>query len=107
MAQSDTQNVTTRRNAVAILAVAPLAAAISVSPAPLSNVEKLEARLVVMRRNGLVRMCVSWCPIGAAMMAEERAGVLLAALDATRIRSDALATAYPPGGVREFSKSLA
>src|SRR5271170_5860847 len=29
-----TQSVTTRRNAVAILAVAPLAAAISVSPAP-------------------------------------------------------------------------
>jgi hypothetical protein len=73
MAQNNTQNITTRRNAVAILAVVPLAAAISVSPAPLSNVEKLEARLVVMRRNGLVRMCVSWCPIGATMAAEGRA----------------------------------
>jgi hypothetical protein len=59
MAQNYTQNVSTRRNALAILAIAPLAAAISVSPAPLSNVEKLEARLVVMRRNGLVRMFVS------------------------------------------------
>jgi hypothetical protein len=39
MARTNTQNVTTRRNAVAILAIAPLAAAISVSPAPLSNVE--------------------------------------------------------------------
>jgi hypothetical protein len=77
MAQNYTQNVSTRRNAVAILAIAPLAAAISVSPA-LSNVEKLEARLVVMRRNGLVRMFVSWCPKGAAMTVEERAGVLLA-----------------------------
>jgi hypothetical protein len=77
----------TRRNAVAILAVAPLAAAISVSPAPLSNMEKLDARLVVMRRKGLVRMCVSWCPKGAAMTTEERAGVLLRALDASRIGS--------------------
>jgi hypothetical protein len=84
MAQNYTQNVSTRRNAVAILTMAPLAAAISVSPAPLSNVEKLEARLVVMRRNGLVRMFVSWCPKGAAMTVEERAGVLLAALDAPR-----------------------
>ena len=64
MAQNYTQNVSTRRNAVAILAIAPLAAAISVSPAPLSNVEKLEARLVVMRRNGLVRMFVNWLPEG-------------------------------------------
>jgi hypothetical protein len=88
-----TQSVTTRRNAVAILAVAPLAAAISVSPAPLSNVEKLEARLVVMRRNGLVRMHVSWCPNGAAMSAEQRAGVLLNALDAPRNRSHPPVTA--------------
>jgi hypothetical protein len=58
MAQNYTQNVSTRRNAVAILTMAPLAAAISVSPAPLSNVEKLEARLVVMRRNGHVRELV-------------------------------------------------
>lgn len=86
MAQNYTQSITTRRSAVAILAIAPLAAAISVPP-PLSNVEKLEARLVVMCRNGLVRMCVSWCPKGAAMTAEERAGVLLRALDASRIRS--------------------
>ena len=100
-----TQSVTTRRNAVAILAVAPLAAAISVSPAPLSNVEKLEARLVVMRRDGLVRMCVSWCPIGAAMTAEEQACVLLAALDAPR-RRDSPATTHPPDEVREFAKSL-
>jgi hypothetical protein len=85
--QSYTESTTTRRNAVAILAIAPLAAAISVSPAPLSNVEKLEARLVVMRRNGLVRMHVTWCPRGAAMTAEERAGVLLNALDAPRIES--------------------
>jgi hypothetical protein len=85
--QSYTESVTTRRNAVAILAIAPLAAAISVSPAPLSDVEKLEARLVVMRRNGLVRMQVTWCPRGAAMTAEERAGVLLNALDAPRIES--------------------
>jgi hypothetical protein len=85
MAQNYTRNVSTRRNAVAILAIAPFAAAISVSPAPLSNVEKLEARLAIMRRNGLVRMFVSWCPKGAAMTAEERAGVLLAALDARRL----------------------
>jgi hypothetical protein len=85
--QSYTESTTTRRNAVAILAIAPLAAAISVSPAPLSNVEKLEARLVVMRRNGLVRMHVTWCPRGAAMTAEGRAGVLLNALDAPRIES--------------------
>ncbi len=81
------ESVATRRNALAILAVAPLAAAISVSPAPLSDVEKLEARLVVMRRHGLVRMHVTWCPKGAAMTAQERAGVLLKALDAPRIES--------------------
>jgi hypothetical protein len=107
MAQNYTQSVTTRRSAVAILAVAPLAAAISVPPPPLSNVEKLEARLVVTRRSGLVRMCVSWCPKGAAMTAEERAGVLLAALDAPRIRRDSSATTHPPDEVREFATSLA
>src|SRR5450755_2742857 len=106
MAQNYTRNVTTRRNAVAILAVAPLAAAISVSPARLSNVEKLEARLAVMRRNGLVRMHVSWCPRGAAMTTEERAGVLLNALDAPRSRSDLPAAANPPDDVREPAKSL-
>jgi hypothetical protein len=106
MAQNYTQNVSTRRNAVAILAIAPLAAAISVSPAPLSNVEKLEARLVVMRRNGLVRMHVSWCPKGAAMTAEERAGVLLAALDAPR-RSGSPVTMRPPHDAHEFAGSLA
>jgi hypothetical protein len=106
MAQNYTQNVSTRRNAVAILAIAPLAAAISVSPAPLSNVEKLEARLVVMRRNGLVRMHVSWCPKGAAMTVEERAGVLLAALDAPR-RDGSSVAKRPADEVREFAKSLA
>ena len=85
--QSYTESVTSRRNAFAILAIAPLAAAISVSPAPLSDVEKLEARLVVMRHDGLVRMHVSWCPRGAAMTAEERASVLPNALDAPRIES--------------------
>jgi hypothetical protein len=85
--QGYSASVTARRNAVAILAIAPLAAAISVSPAPQSDVEKLEARLVVMRRNGLVRMHVSWCPKGAAMTAEEHAGVLPNALDAPRIES--------------------
>jgi hypothetical protein len=85
--QSYTESVATRRNALAILAIAPFAAAISVSPAPLCDVEKLEARLVVMRRNGLVRMHVTWCPKGAAMTAEERAGVLPNALDAPRIES--------------------
>lgn len=105
MAQNYTQNVSTRRNAVAILAIAPLAAAISVSPA-LSNVEKLEARLVVMRRNGLVRMFVSWCPKGAAMTVEERAGVLLAALDAPR-RGGSPVLMRPADEVREFAKSLA
>ena len=107
MAQTYTENLTTRRNAVAILAVAPLAAAISVSPARLSNVEKLEARLAVMRRDGLVRMHVTWCPRGAAMTAEERAGVLLNALDAPRSRSDSPATANPPDDVHEPVKSLA
>jgi hypothetical protein len=106
MAQNYTQNVSTRRNALAILAIAPLAAAISVSPAPLSNVEKLEARLVVMRRNGLVRMFVSWCPKGAAMTVEERAGVLLAALDAPR-RHGSPGAMRPADEVREFAKSLA
>jgi hypothetical protein len=106
MAQNYTQNVSTRRNAVAILAIAPFAAAISVSPAPLSNVEKLEARLVVMRRNGLVRMFVSWCPKGAAMTAEERAGVLLAALDAPR-RGGSPVAMRSADEVREFAKSLA
>jgi hypothetical protein len=101
MARTYTQNLTTRRNAVAILAVAPVAAAISVSPAPLSSVEKLEARLVVMRRNGLVRMHVSWCPKGAAMSAAERASVLLNALDAPRSRCDPLATADPPDDAHE------
>jgi hypothetical protein len=37
-----TQAVVARRNADAILTIAPFAAAISVSPAPLSNFEKLE-----------------------------------------------------------------
>jgi hypothetical protein len=106
MAQNDTQNISTRRNAIAILAIAPLAAAISVSPAPLSNVEKLEARLVVMRRNGLVRMFVSWCPKGAAMTVEERAGVLLAALEAPR-RSGSPVAMRSAEEVREFTKSLA
>jgi hypothetical protein len=106
MAQNYTQNVSTRRNAVAILTMAPLAAAISVSPAPLSNVEKLEARLVVMCRNGLVRMFVSWCPKGAAMTVEERAGVLLAALDAPR-RGGSSVAMRPADEVREFAKSLA
>jgi hypothetical protein len=106
MAQNHTQNVSTRRNAVAILAIAPLAAAISVSPAPLSNVEKLRARLVVMRRNGLVRMFVSWCPRGAAMTVEERAGVLLAALDAPR-RGGSPVAMRAADEVREFTKSLA
>jgi hypothetical protein len=106
MARTNTQNVTTRRNAVAILAIAPLEAAISVSPAPLSNVEKLEARLVVMRRNGLVRMFVSWCPKGAAMTVEERAGVLLAALDAPR-RGGSPVAMRSADEVREFAKSLA
>jgi hypothetical protein len=101
MARIYTQNLTTRRNAVAILAIAPLAAAISVSPAPLSSVEKLEARLVVMRRNGLVRMHVSWCSKGAAMSAEERAGVLLNALDAPRSRGDPPVAADPSDDVRE------
>ena len=70
MAQNYTQTTYTqafvaRRNADAILAIAPFTAAISVSPAPLSNVEKLEARLAVMRRNGLVHMHVSWGPAAA------------------------------------------
>jgi hypothetical protein len=106
MAQNYTQNISTRRNAIAILAIAPLAAAISVSPAPLSKVEKLEARLVVMRRNGLVRMFVSWCPKGAAMTVEERAGVLLAALDGPR-RGGSPVTMGPPHEAHEFAESLA
>jgi hypothetical protein len=40
------------RDAVAILAMAPLAAAVSVSPAPLTDTEELCARLVVTSRNG-------------------------------------------------------
>jgi hypothetical protein len=107
MAETYTENLTTRRNAAAILAVAPLAVAISVSPARLSNVEKLEARLAVMRRNGLVCMHVTWCPKGAAMSAEERAGVLLNALDVPRSRSDLPAAANPPDDVHESAKSLA
>ena len=87
MAQNYTQTTYTqafvaRRNVDAILAIAPLAAAISVSPAPLSNVEMLEARLVVMRRNGLVRMHVRGA--AATMTTEQRAGVLRDVLDAPR-----------------------
>jgi len=64
MAQNYTQTTYTqafvaRRNADAILTIAPFTAAISVSP-PLSNVEKLEARVAVVRRNGLVCMHMSW-----------------------------------------------
>src|SRR5260370_1753347 len=55
-----TQAVVARRSTDAILTIAPFTAAISVSPAPLSDVEKLEARLAVVRRNGLVRIHVSW-----------------------------------------------
>jgi hypothetical protein len=87
MAQNYTQTTYTqafvaRRNADAILAIAPFTAAISVSPAPLSNVEKLEARLAVMRRNGLVRMHVRVA--AATMTTGQRAGVLRDVLDAPR-----------------------
>ena len=101
MAQNYIQNVSTRRNAVISRVIAP--AAISVSPAPLSNVEKLHARLVVMRRNGLVRMFVSWCPKGAAMTVEERAGAPLAALDGPR-RGGSPVAMRSADEVREFNK---
>jgi hypothetical protein len=107
MAQNYTQNANTRRNAVAILEIAPFAAAISVSPAPLSDVERLEARLVVIRRNGLVRMYVSWRPNNAGITAEERAGALLAALNGSSTRRCPPVATRPPDEVREFSKSLA
>jgi hypothetical protein len=86
--QNATQSVTARRNAVAILEIAPLAAAISVSPAPLSDVETLEARLVVTNRNGLARMYVSWSP-------EQRP------------RRGLPVTTGPPDEVRKFSNSFA
>ncbi len=86
MAQIDTQNDSSRRNADAILAIAPLAAAISVSPAPLSDVERPEARLVVIRRNGLVRMYVSWRPKSVGITVDARAGPLLAALNVSSTR---------------------
>jgi hypothetical protein len=107
MARTYTQNVTTRRNAVAILAIAPLAAAISVSPAPLFDVEKLHARLEVMRRNGLVRMHVSWGPKASAIPASQQATDLLEFLDAPRLLHAAAPGKPSPFDVREFAKSLA
>jgi hypothetical protein len=107
MAQNYTQNDSSRRNADAILAVAPLAAAISVSPAPLSDVESLEARLVVIRRNGLVRMYVSWRPKSAGITADARAGPYLAALNGSSTRWCSPVATRPPEEVPEFSKSLA
>ncbi len=99
MAQNYTQTTYTqafvaRRNADAILAIAPFTAAISVSPAPLSNVEKLEARLAVMRRNGLVRMHVRGA--AATMTTEQRAGVLRDVLDAPRPRTGPSVTERTP-----------
>jgi hypothetical protein len=107
MAQNYTQNDSSRRDADEILAIAPLAAAISVSPAPLSDVERLEARLVVMRRNGLVRMYVSWRPKSADITADARAGPHLAALSISSTRWCSPVATRPPNEVREFSKSLA
>jgi hypothetical protein len=50
------------RDAVAILVMAPLAAAVSGSPAPSSDTEHLCARLVVTSRNGSVCMRVIFGP---------------------------------------------
>jgi hypothetical protein len=107
MAQNYTQNDSSRRNADAILAIAPLASAITVSPAPLSDVERLETRLVVIRRNGLVRMYVSWRPKSADVTPDARAGPHLAALNVSSTRSCSPVAARPPEEVPEFSKSLA
>jgi hypothetical protein len=54
------------RDAVAILAMAPLAAAVSVSPAPLTDTEEPCARLVVTSRNGSACMHVLFGPRLAA-----------------------------------------
>ena len=56
--QSTTEQSTAGRDAVAILAMAPLAAAVSVSPALLSDTGQLRARLVVTSRNGSACMHV-------------------------------------------------
>lgn len=102
----------TRRNAVAILARAPLAAAVAVSPAPLTNLDKLKARLAVMRGQGMQNMHVTWGPLGLAATAEERAGYLLEALDAPSTPMSATDVDGPPRtmrspvDVRELVKSL-
>jgi hypothetical protein len=107
MAQNYTQDATTRSDADAILAIAPFVAAISVSPAPLSSVETLEARLVVIRRNGLAHMYVSWRPKSAGMTPDERAGALPPAFDVSSTRRCSPVATRPLNEVREFSKSLA
>jgi hypothetical protein len=59
------------RDAVAILAMAPLAAAVSVSPASPSDTEELCARLVVTSRNGSACMHVIFGPQAAARAPQE------------------------------------
>ncbi len=67
------------RDADAILAMAPLAAAFSVSPTPRSDVEP-EARLVVVRLNGGVQMHIRWGPRVAATTPAHCVGALLEVL---------------------------
>lgn len=116
----------TRRSALAILARAPLAAAVAVSPAPLtmrddgvhsmhvtwSNIEKLQSRLAVMRGQGMQNMHVTWGPLGLVATAEERAGYVLEMLDAPAARVSAadidgpLRTTRAPVDVRELVNTL-
>jgi hypothetical protein len=87
MTRKDEKSTRTRRAFLTLLGLAPIAA-LAVPFAPLSNLEKLRARLEVMRANGLVNMHISWGPKAAQMSAEERAGHVLEWLDAPRVVSD-------------------
>lgn len=67
----------TRRTLVAMLGIVP--AALALPATPLSNLEKLVQRL---ERDRVINFSVTWGPEAASLTVEERAGVLLEALDA-------------------------
>lgn len=92
----------TRRDVVALIGAAPIVAAVAVV-APLSNVEKLRARLA-----GALNFRVSWGPAAANMTAEERAGVILDALDAPlrRVQIGPPRTKKEPIDVRDLVRNL-
>ncbi len=77
-----TQAVVARRNADAILTIAPFAAVISVSPAPLSDVEKLECSPRGPAPQRLVVHAHELEGAAAITTTEQRAGILREALDA-------------------------